>query len=167
MGNVFLTGCTHFGHANIIKFESKNRPFATIEEHDEYIVDSWNKTVGPDDTVYHLGDIVFPFKAMTYLGRLNGNKKAIFGNHDRHPIEEYRKYFEIIGTAFRLDDILLSHYPVHPICFDHRELFNAHCHIHSLLIDDPRYINVSVEHWDMRPVSIEDIRYNLTRQSQN
>jgi calcineurin-like phosphoesterase family protein len=51
---IFFTGCTHFGHANIIKLAQ--RPFASIEEMNEVLVERWNSTVGSDDTVYHLGD---------------------------------------------------------------------------------------------------------------
>lgn len=36
----------HFGHKNILAFD--NRPFKNIEEHDEYIMNNWNKTVGID-----------------------------------------------------------------------------------------------------------------------
>ena len=34
------------------------RKFKTIEEHDEFLIDQWNKKVGANDIVYHLGDFV-------------------------------------------------------------------------------------------------------------
>ena len=42
----------HFGHVNCLAFD--NRPFNTIEEHDEYLIDKWNETVKSDDNVYIL-----------------------------------------------------------------------------------------------------------------
>ena len=51
----FFTSDTHFGHANVIKFD--NRPFANIEEHDEELVRRWNAVVKPGDVVCHLGHV--------------------------------------------------------------------------------------------------------------
>jgi calcineurin-like phosphoesterase family protein len=155
--NIFITGCTHFSHKNIIIFENSARNFSTIEEHDEFLVNSWNSVVGVNDIVYHLGDVLFPKTGFQYLPRLNGRKHLILGNHDRHPMEEYLKYFEIKGGCFRLDNVLLSHYPVNEMCLDHTEKYNAHCHIHSKKVNDSRYFNVSVEHHGLKPVPFDDV----------
>ena len=48
----WFTSDTHWGHANILKYD--NRPFATIDEHDEELVRRWNAVVAPGDVVYHL-----------------------------------------------------------------------------------------------------------------
>lgn len=157
-GNIFFTGCTHFGHKNIITFEAENRPFATIEEHDDFIVEAWNKTVSDKDTIYHLGDAVFPRVAMQTLGRLNGNKILVLGNHDRHPLEEYYRYFKRVVGCLRLENFFLSHFPVNPMCLEHNEQYNIHCHIHSKQVDDSRYVNVSVEHWKLFPVSFDEVK---------
>jgi len=43
----------------------------------------WNETVGPDDTVYCLGDFSMAFKPVeTFTRRLNGIKYLVPGNHD-------------------------------------------------------------------------------------
>ena len=52
---IFVTSDNHFGHENIIKH--CRRPFANAEAMDECMIDRWNSTVGPDDDVFHLGDI--------------------------------------------------------------------------------------------------------------
>lgn len=79
---IFFTSDTHFHHVNIMKY--CNRPFNTIEEHDEEIIKRWNEKVPKDGLVFHLGDVFF--QSYTYaidiLQRLNGNKILIIGNHD-------------------------------------------------------------------------------------
>ena len=54
---VFFTSDTHFNHANIIKF--CERPFGSIEEMNEALIANWNRVVGKDDIVFHLGDFCF------------------------------------------------------------------------------------------------------------
>ena len=45
----------HYGHANVIAFD--NRPFKSLLEMDEALVDRWNAVVSPGDIVYVLGDM--------------------------------------------------------------------------------------------------------------
>ena len=58
MSRTFVIADPHFGDPNIIKFE--NRPFPSVEEMDQTLIDNWNYRVEePDDTVYVLGDFSF------------------------------------------------------------------------------------------------------------
>ncbi len=81
----FWTSDTHFGHEGILRFEPVNRPFATVEEMNEVLVERWNAVVGPQDMVYHLGDVAMGKIAdsLPVMSRLNGRKVLIPGNHDR------------------------------------------------------------------------------------
>ena len=45
---------THFSHKNIIKYAG--RPYATVEEMNESLIDNWNQCVDADDQVFFLGD---------------------------------------------------------------------------------------------------------------
>jgi calcineurin-like phosphoesterase family protein len=102
---LFFTSDTHFGHARII--ELCNRPFASVEEMNEAMIDNWNSVVGPKDSVVHLGDVALgPWVEWDgILSRLNGFKSLVVGNHDRvfagmkekerirfHPV--YKQWFE-------------------------------------------------------------------------
>lgn len=110
----------HFGHSNILSFD--NRPFKNIAEHDEYIIERWNETVGIDDDVFILGDISWhnATKTIEIFKRLNGNKHLIVGNHDKKLLKngEVRKLFVEITDYKELDiglnnkNIVLSHYPI-------------------------------------------------------
>ena len=164
MSNIFLISDTHFAHKNVIKFEKAFRPFETIEEHDEALVDNWNKTVTKRDVIYHLGDVCWG-KTLDIIGRLNGMKKLVRGNHDNFPSEMYLKYFTGIYGSVSLKGNLLTHIPIHPSEF-YRWKHNIHGHLHSNVMTkrflgfkrvDPRYICVSVEHTNLRPIAFDEL----------
>lgn len=81
---VFFTGCTHFGHANIIKLA--DRPFSSVQEMDDEMERRWRAVVSEDDVVYHLGDVSYRAAdrgaTLARLRRLPGYKVVILGNHD-------------------------------------------------------------------------------------
>ena len=51
----FFIADPHFGHKAVIEYE--NRPFASVEEMDEALIDNWNNTVTKHDIVWLLGDV--------------------------------------------------------------------------------------------------------------
>ena len=85
MGKIFMISDTHFGDdGSIVKYEG--RPFRNGEEMREALIANWNQTVGPQDTIYHLGDFASGLKReeiKSILQRLQGRKILIMGNHDR------------------------------------------------------------------------------------
>lgn len=165
MSSVFFTADTHFGHKKIIEFEANARPFFTVEEMNEALVDNWNSVVGKKDVIYHLGDVLFGRDAFKYLGRLNGIKKLIMGNHDHYASALYLEHFTKVVPYWRFEDVLLSHVPVHPSQFPRFDA-NFHGHMHSKYIDDNRYVNMSVERWNLTPVEWETVRKLIPTQSQ-
>lgn len=154
---IFITSDTHFGHKRIIEFEKENRPFDSVEEHDKELVKRWNETVGPKDTVYHLGDVLFGADSFETLAQLNGIKKLIMGNHDSYPVERYLKYFSKVYGAHELRHCILTHIPVHPEQLDLRYKFNIHGHLHSDSIPDNRYVCVSMEHTGLKPILLDEV----------
>lgn len=78
---LYFTSDHHFWHANIIRF--CNRPFDSVEEMNEALVQKWNDLVGPEDEVYYLGDFSMAARPVeVYTHRLNGIKYLVPGNHD-------------------------------------------------------------------------------------
>ncbi len=75
---------THWGHKNIIEYSQ--RPYASVEEMNEKLIQNWNAVVKPNDEVYHLGDVAF-MKFTKFneevRPRLEGNIHIIRGNHDQ------------------------------------------------------------------------------------
>ena len=154
---VFFTSDTHFSHKNILKYCSRSYP--TIEDMDAGLVELWNQTVSPTDTVYHLGD--FGGKAaLPILPRLNGSKHLITGNHDPEIIRSApewissQAYLEIKIECYR---IILFHYPILEWNASHYGSLHFHGHLHGSMANRPQTCDVGVDCWAMKPVSFPDI----------
>ncbi|OGT30182.1 MAG: hypothetical protein A3E87_00385 [Gammaproteobacteria bacterium RIFCSPHIGHO2_12_FULL_35_23] len=162
MNKVFFISDTHFGHKNIIVFEAikKYRPFQTITEHDNKLIDNWNSVVNEKDTVWHLGDFCFGKTNLAIAGKLNGIKKLVKGNHDIYPTKEYLKYFTEVYGVVEYKRFILSHIPVHPQQFI-RYKANIHGHLHDKTLDDPRYINVSCEQINLTPILFDELIHKV------
>jgi calcineurin-like phosphoesterase family protein len=182
MANIFFISDTHFGHEKTCTTFKRNdgsplRPFANAQEMDEELVRRWNEVVKVDDKVYHLGDVVIGKKHLATLGRLNGNKRLVRGNHDIFKTNEYLEYFKHIYGVRVLDDIVLSHVPLHRESITQRWGTNVHGHLHANIVtrpspysnrdedrqQDPLYCNVSVEQIDYRPIEYSELRARIAR----
>jgi calcineurin-like phosphoesterase family protein len=164
MSNIFLISDTHFGHVGVTQFlrddGTKLRPWDNIEEMDEALVSNWNSVVTPKDKVYHLGDVVINRKHLKTLSRLNGEKVLVKGNHDIFRIDEYLEHFKDVRGYHILDNLIMSHIPIHP---DSRGRFrgNIHGHLHANIVGDPWYYNVSVEQINYTPIPFETVRGSI------
>lgn len=164
--NIFLISDTHFGQESILTFKRSDgitplRSFSSMEEMNEVLIENWNKTVRPQDKIYHLGDFSMHKKFIPILERLNGEKVLIRGNHDTDKLSVYQKYFKDVRGSWQLDKFLLTHIPIHPNSLG-RWKANIHGHLHSNNVmigneEDPRYINVSCEQINYTPISLEDL----------
>lgn len=157
MSGVYFIGDLHFGHKNICNFRD-GLGLKTEEEHREFLIDKWNKKVSKRGLVYILGDAVFGVEYLKDLGRLNGSKKIILGNHDL-PAWHFEPYCTEIAGFKKYKEFWLSHAPIHPE--ELRGKFNIHGHVHYKSLDDGRYINVSCENVNYEPISLDEIRSKL------
>lgn len=132
------------------------------------MVERWNKVVGVNDKVYHLGDVVMPKnhrKLDEIMSRLNGTKVLIKGNHDELKPARYLGYFKDIRGSHSLDKLVLTHIPVHRASLT-RWRGNIHGHLHaravtmpsgysSAEVEDPKYFCASVERINFTPIEFE------------
>jgi calcineurin-like phosphoesterase family protein len=158
---VFFTSDTHFGHAGARALY--RRPFSSVAEMDSAMVDRWNAMVGAEDEVWHLGDFALgvPGAAMAeLLGRLHGRKHLITGNNDSPATtslagwSSVQPYAEIEVNGF---SAVLCHYPFRSWRNMSRGWLNLHGHSHGRLAPLPRQMDVGVDAWDFRPVTLEQI----------
>ena len=150
---VFFTGCTHYGHANIIRL--CNRPFASVEEMDEALIENHNKVVGKDDMVYHHGDFAFKGRQdnVEILKRLNGKVILIQGNHD--PILWGQHILEYKANK---KSVVMCHYPIEEWNGYFRGAIHTHCHTHQPdLVSATRRFNVGVDSCNYAPISLDEI----------
>lgn len=180
MGKIFVTSDTHFGHDR--EFIYKPRGFDNVEQMNEEIVKRWNEVVGPDDTVYHLGDVMLGDKevGMKYLKQLNGNIKIAIGNHDtdaRISLYQTLDNVEVIGYAtlikYKKHRFYLSHYPTLSSNLDDgsslkERVLNLYGHTHQVsnfYNDSPFMYHVGMDSHNCYPVDldkvIEDMRVKV------
>jgi calcineurin-like phosphoesterase family protein len=168
MSKVRFIADLHLGHTNM----AIHRGFATVEEHDEYIISQWNKKVSKRDITWILGDVTMESsKSYPLLNRLNGLKKVVLGNHDMmKDVPALLQYVQGVSGMVSYKGIWLSHCPVHERELEFRVPRNIHGHIHEetimttmwvddvmINVPDTRYHCVSCEHVDYTPVSLEEL----------
>jgi calcineurin-like phosphoesterase family protein len=148
---MFFTADNHFFHKNIIEFES--RPYQSVFEMNQDMIDRWNLKVDKCDEVYIIGDFSFGKASETskLLKSLNGKKHLITGNHDyylqetsnskiENLFESIQIYKEIkIGVKYQNNpiDVVLFHYPIADWNKRYHGSWHIYGHVHSMV----NYIN--------------------------
>lgn len=176
---IWFTSDTHFGHKNIITF--CERPFNSVEEMDNAIIERWNSKVGKDDIVFHLGDFAFASNKrwQELIYKLNGKIYLILGNHDitRWPGTYTMQLFDRVENQMMLKidnkyKVYLNHFPF--LCYDgtYRNpedcTIQLHGHVHQRIGDIgkdaqrlqyrfPYQYDVGVDNNNFYPISWEEI----------
>jgi calcineurin-like phosphoesterase family protein len=109
------------------------------------LIKNWNSVVGPEDHVWHLGDVSFGNVEQTeqILYQLNGFKHLVTGNHDRKgrcQKLDWSKHFVSQHDYFRLKVVVgsmtcksvLCHFP---FASWERGYYNFHGHLHTTTKD--------------------------------
>ena len=172
MSNIFFASDHHFHHKNILSFKDAEgnplRVFDDVDHMNEHMVNSHNSVVKPKDKVYFLGDVSMSrnAKGLEILGRMNGEKVLVKGNHDLCTPAQYLQHFKDVRGSHQFDGMILTHIPIHPESLARWGL-NVHGHLHSNVvkltvsqIPDPRYFNVSMERINFTPISLEEVKQN-------
>jgi len=160
--STWFTADSHFGHAGAIgRFR---RPFGSVPEMNEVLVARWNEVVGPQDTVWHLGDFAYratPEAVSALLRRLNGCKNLITGNNDGPATlaaPEWASIGAYADIAVEGARLILCHYPFRTWDGMYKGAYDLHGHSHGQLAGLTRQVDVGVDVWDFRPVSVDAIR---------
>lgn len=168
--STFFTADTHFGHANILRYCERTRPFKDLSHMHEVLISNWNAIVRPADTVYHLGDFGLGPAVTLARKRLNGTIRLITGNHDKIRLEDACMFRSI--DALKLVDvdgqrIVLCHYAMRTWQFQSKGAWQLYGHSHGNLADDPNTLScdVGVDCWNMAPVSMAQLRALMAKKT--
>lgn len=176
---------TNYGHENIIEYAA--RPFDSVLTMNETMIANHNERVGPDDSVYIIGDFTLKdyTAARAYAERLNGTLYFLPGSHDHWlpvglrvgdpPFPLYlpgpgRRYLlpplyslEIPskngGTRYPLV-VVLCHYAMRVWDRSHYGSLHLFGHSHGRLGCNPirRSLDVGVDCRGFKPISLEEVR---------
>ena len=171
--STWFTSDTHFGHAKIIGY--CKRPFSSVQQMDEALIERWNARVEDGDVVYHLGDFATGGveAADRYRMRLNGKIILIRGNHDRRSelfdsvFDEVHELLEVkhLSVDGKSQRITLCHYAMRIWAGSHRGAWHLYGHSHGSLPDDPHSLSldIGVDCWSFAPVSLQQIQRAMAR----
>jgi calcineurin-like phosphoesterase family protein len=153
---IFFSSDHHFGHEKIIDY--CKRPFRDVHEMNDEMILRWNLRVGPQDTVYHLGDFAFGNKDFVQCIRhqLNGRIVLVRGNHDRSVTAMLDCGFDEVWSELRLSaegkNFYLRHRPP-KICPPDAD-FALVGHVHEKWARQHNIINVGVDQSDFYPLTL-------------
>lgn len=128
--HTWIIADTHFFHTRIGLY--CDRP----DDWQARILAQWQSLVGPEEVVFHLGDLALGGKdAMAQLmTELPGQLYLLRGNHDRHS----KAFYESLGIQMVPDPLeiransgqrlIFSHRPILPLA---PNVLNLHGHVHN------------------------------------
>lgn len=171
-GNTWVISDPHFDHANILDFTDDNgkpiRPFKSVEDMNETMIENWNNVVHPEDRVYLLGDVAFhPRSFERIIPRLKGRIVLVPGNHEPVKMRKYFDLFDDVRGYVVKKGFIMSHIPIHPGSLS-RWAINIHGHTHANRVEkaghysamtspDLRYVCVCVEQIGYTPKLLSKI----------
>jgi calcineurin-like phosphoesterase family protein len=177
MSGTFITSDEHYGHLRII--ELANRPFTSLLEMHETIIDRHNKKVpnNPNYLTIHAGDIFWhslnPSEAAVILSRLHGSHAFLYGNHDElmEGNQSLRMMFKWVkgenkaGGAHILNHnkraLTVNHFAQRVWQGSHKGHWHVYGHSHSTLPGLGKSFDIGVDGNDFTPWALEEIEARM------
>lgn len=172
---IYFTSDTHFSHKSMITL--KRRPFDSVDEMNETIINNWNQTVTDDSIIYLLGDVSFgsPDDTRAIMDRLLGDIRLIVGNHDQAKLlQVYKSRMTYIVDVARVKftdikhEAFMSHYPHLTWNKSHYGAWHLHGHSHGSCIypfSGGKLLDVGTDVHNFTPISVAKVaEYMDTRQ---
>ena len=174
----WFTSDLHLGHKRIV--ELCYRPFATVEEMNQGLIDNINSVVGIKDTLYHLGDFSLRSNHAIEGIKLLKCKNIVFlkGNHDKDILKKLallnlpncsilenqlleRKFFINNNT----ERIVMCHYAMRSWNQSYRGAWHLYGHHHGNIPAHGLSFDVGVDTNNYMPYSLEDVARKMATMS--
>jgi calcineurin-like phosphoesterase family protein len=163
----YFTADQHWGHEAIISM--CKRPFASVEEMDETMIANWNAVVSRGDNVWHVGDFAHRCdlkRKRAIFSQLNGSKHLVPGNHDNP--DTMSLAWASIGQIRQIvvdgQRLVLCHYGLRTWPGSRRGAIHLYGHSHGTLPGNAQCLDVGVDCWQFRPVTLAEIKEVLERE---
>lgn len=167
----FFTADEHYGHKNILKYQSNTRKFKDIREHDNQLIKNHNQIVKSGDTTIHIGDFSFHNISITneILNALIGNHIILKGSHDKDlfkpeniKILSNNKIRFLSNMIYEIkpndESITCCHYILYSWPKSHYGSWHLHGHHHGRKIPiDGKFYDVGIDNNNLFPVSLDQI----------
>lgn len=166
----FFTSDTHFDDEYAIPYF--HRPFKSVDEMNAVMVETWNRLVTDDDTVYHLGDCtlgdIHHFRK--WASQLHGSIKILPGSHDSPWLKDFvddekvqviaplvsLEFPElIVGTSPQV--IVMCHYSMQAWDRSNHGAWHLFGHSHGKLKGIGLSFDVGMDCTDFAPLSLETV----------
>lgn len=173
---IYFIADTHFNDEDIIAYEK--RPFKSVEEMNNHIIDQCNSVLKDDDTLIIVGDFmkINPFnrdidtlnECKSILKRMRGYKWLIKGNHDivqSARYQEYGGFEEVSSNPIILEEFfIVSHMPMYVSSkMPYANIF-GHVHNNPIYRDySDRHCCVSAERIHYQPLSFDEIKERMRK----
>jgi calcineurin-like phosphoesterase family protein len=161
----FVISDHHFGHSQIIEYT--DRPFHSVGQMNQTLLNRYYQTVEKEDTLLHLGDVAMDMRdgkeTIEYFERLNGDV-LLRGNHDSG-LDASDAPFAVLQSCV-IEHGGRTFYCVHrpEDIPDDWDGWAIHGHMHNndterfpFVAYDQRRINVSSELLNYQPISLQTL----------
>jgi calcineurin-like phosphoesterase family protein len=153
----WFTSDEHYGHHNIIRYCM--RPFDSVDQMDEVLIEYHNSVVKRDDIVIHGGDFCLARNReivyRKYINKLRGKHVFLKGSHDYWiPWKDSQQVWE---RKIKGHYIVVCHYAMRVWARSHYNSFMLYGHSHGNLPPVGKQHDIGVDNNNFYPVSFDQI----------
>lgn len=161
------TSDLHLDHKMIIKHT--HRPFDSVEEQFEVLVNNFNKVLHKGDILYVVGDVgLHKFSHLVierFLRRINATEfHLIVGNHDSKKVQRLDIWTTVSDIKEVRDNgkrVILCHYPLAQWNGSARGSIHLFGHSHGTYSHYGNSCDIGIDCWSFRPIVLDDILHRI------
>lgn len=161
----YFTSDPHFFHENVIRY--CKRPFRDAQHMNESLIANWNARVTPSDDIFCLGDFGMADREdmQRLFDRLQGRKHLVAGNHDKtaRKLRGWQWVKDYHELRINRQRVILFHYAMRVWRSSHKGSIALYGHSHGSMPGNSQSLDVGVDCWDYRPVTLEEIQARMAK----